>query len=1297
VAFPETILPLQVDLSLDGSTWTDVSSDVRGEQQIRITRGRSDWGQRVDAGRCSFVLSNTDGTYSPRNPEGTHFGQIGRNTPCRVSVNTGSVALSLPGDSGDYISTPDDASLDITGDIDIRFDATLNNWILPDYPSEGGVDFDRTELVGKGSSGQVSWILYIRLSRPYLIWSEDGSALRFATPTDLPLTSSGRLAIRATLDVDNGASGHDIIFYTADSIDGPWIQLGDVITGSGTTSIHSGTADLRIGSIPDFGFDEAIGRVHAVQVLSGIDGTAVANPDFTAQSDGATSFNDAAGLTWTVAGNAEITNRKVRFLGEIASWTPRWETGGLDVVTEVEAAGVLRRLSQGAVPLKSPMYRELTDPGRSSRIAGYWPMEDGEDATVLGSAIDGHPSFVITGTVTPAAYGDWVGSDALPTVGTGSMKVSIPSFSLNATNPANHLFFFAKVPSAGVVSTQRLVSLSTTGAARTWSLFVNTSGNLDLRAFDAEGTQLHASGFGSDSINGLEKVVILRLVTDGADVDYLVTVVDVADSLPTAVPDDSTTVFTFSGTVSSTTMGIASAIRFGEDGAMNDTVIGQVTMGNSTQSFTGTAAPIVGWNAEEAASRISRLGDEEEIHSYSTGPGDEQAGPQARGTAADLMQTAAEVDGGILAEQRDLLGVRYVTRASLYNQPAALTLDYTGADGLVTPLDPVDDDQNVTNDVTVQRTDGAIARVTLDSGALSTQPPPDGIGLYDTAHTLNLLDDEQPLNHAGWRLHVGTWDETRFPQVTVNLAAAPASIEAAAAVDVGSRIQITNPPVWLPPDTLDLLVQGYSEVMDQYRWTITYNCTPAGPFDVAWAGDDDTVEQELEFSWADTEGAELAEALSTTETDVDVLTTSGPTWTDDVGDTPYDLRVGGEVMTVTAPGGLLNENPFFDTDTTDWSGNNTTIARSTAQVLPHPRAVASLLITPNGSSATGDARCTQTAVGSIQPGASYTASLWAYSPGGWDELQPAVNWHESDGTYISTSSTGGGFAVAAGVWTYLEATFTAPATSSRAVMLALHSDTPDAADTWHVWGARVTHATASAVHDSFTRSETNSWGTADSGQTWTNTGTAAGNFDVDGAEGTHTLTAVNSAHRSSVPAPSADFDIYVDIATDALAAGGALYAGPMARYTDVNNLYVARLAFSTTQTVTLVIFKRVAAAQTNLVSFTTRLTHVAGTFVRVRFQGFGTALKAKVWEASELEPGPWQAEVTDSSLTGAASLGCWSLADAANTNTNPVVSFDNFDLATPQTYTVTRSQNGVVKTHSADTDVVLAYPAYVGL
>jgi len=1131
MAFPETNLPLKVHLSLDGSTWTDVSADVRYEGKIRIVRGRADWGQQVDFGRCTFSLSNTDGKYSPRNPEGTYYGQIGRNTPVRVSVETGSVALDLPGAEGDYASTPDVAALDITGDLDVRFDATLANWCLADYPTGTGTDYDHTELMGKAASGQVSWNLYVRLSKLYLTWSTNGSTLISASSTaDLPLTTSGRLAVRATLDVNNGAGGHVVTFYTSDSISGAWTQLGDAVTGSGTTSIHSGTAALRIGSIPDVSYSEAIGLVHAAQIRNGIGGTVVANPDFTAQSSGTTSFADSAGLTWTTAGNAEITNRKTRFVGEVSSWTPRWDTGGFDVVTQVEAAGILRRLGLGAVPLKSPMYREATSPLRTAIVA-YWPMEDGSDATEFGSAVDGHPAFKLTGSVTPSAYSDWVGSDAIPTVGTGSMRVSIPTYGDGGSNSTNQLFFFAKVPAAGVVSTQRLVSVSTTGQAATWSLYVNTAGLLDMRAYDSDGTQIHASGFSGTSINGREKLIAIRWGPP-VFVEYVVSVTDVAGSKATAVPDNVLDSFTITNTVTATSVVRLSEIRFGEDGAMNGTAIGHVVVGNTSTAFNGFAAPGVGWNAEEAPSRITRLGTEESVHSYATGPGDEQMGVQSRATAVDLMRTAEQVDKGILAEQRALLGIRYVTRASMYSQPAALTLNYTGDDGLVTPLDPVDDDQSVTNDVTEQREGGASARAVLTTGSLSTQAPPNGIGLYDTSYTTNLLDDTQPAQHAAWRLHLGTWDETRFPQVTVNLAGAPASIEAAASVDVGSRIQISNPPVWLPPDTLDLLCQGYSETLDQRSWTITYNCTPYGPFNVATEGD-------ALYNRADTDGCELAEALTTTETAADVLTTSGPVWTTDAAEFPFDVRAAGEVMTVT--------------------------------------------------------NCT------------------------------------------------------------------------------------------------------SAAEDAFGRSVTDGWGTADVGGTWTNEGGAATDFDVNGSAGTHTMTTVNVARRSRLTMPHADFDIYADISTSALATGGPIYAGPMARYTDVNNLYVARVSFTTTQTVVLAIIERVAAVQTTLGTYTTMLTHAAATAYRVRFQGSGTALKAKVWLASDLEPGLWQVEVTDSSLTTATNLGCWSLLDSANTNVNPVISWDNFDLINPQTMTVTRSVNGVTKTHAAGADVRLAYPAYTAL
>ncbi|CAM5718008.1 CBM-cenC domain-containing protein OS=Streptomyces fumanus OX=67302 GN=GCM10018772_05350 PE=4 SV=1 [Streptomyces fumanus] len=632
MTFPQTRLPIRVELALDGSTWTDVTPDVLAEQQIRITRGRSDWGQQVDHGRCTLTFKNPTGKYSPKNPLSPLYGKIGRNTPIRVSVLTGSVALDLPGNTGDYASTPDTAALDITGDIDIRIDATLVNWIQADYPSAGQADYPRTELIAKRAAGQVSWALHMVQGRPYVEWSTDGTNTTWVwASVDVPLTTSGRLALRVTLDVDNGAGGKSVVFYTAETMAGPWVPL-DSGTFAGTTSVYSGTAPLRIGDASEATTSRpALGRVHAAEVRSGIDGMLVAAPDFTAQPSGTTSFVDAAGRTWTVAGGAEITNRKVRFVGEVSAWTPKWETGGKDVTTEVEAAGVLRRLGQGAVPTKSAFFREFTSPGRmAAGIVAYWPMEDASDATRLASAYSGHPAMITTAGVSPAAYADWVASGPLPTIGSGSIRVAVPAYSVPS---GTRIGWFAKVPASGTLSTQRLMSLSQTGTAATWSVWINTSGQLAVRAYDADSVLLHDSGFGTDSINGLEKYLVLVLTTSGANVSYSLLVVDIAGSMPTAVPDNVYVSFSISGTVTAATTSRVTAIRFGEDAGMNGTAVGHLAIGNSTVSFTASVGVMVGWNAEEAASRTARIGYEEGIHSYPTGPGDERCGWQPAGTA----------------------------------------------------------------------------------------------------------------------------------------------------------------------------------------------------------------------------------------------------------------------------------------------------------------------------------------------------------------------------------------------------------------------------------------------------------------------------------------------------------------------------------------------------------------------------------------------------------------------------------------------------------------------------------------
>lgn len=72
-----------------GGVWTDVTSYTQSVgSQLKITRGRQDEQRAAEASQCVFALNNRDGRFSPRNPVGPFYGQIGRNTQCRVSVPT---------------------------------------------------------------------------------------------------------------------------------------------------------------------------------------------------------------------------------------------------------------------------------------------------------------------------------------------------------------------------------------------------------------------------------------------------------------------------------------------------------------------------------------------------------------------------------------------------------------------------------------------------------------------------------------------------------------------------------------------------------------------------------------------------------------------------------------------------------------------------------------------------------------------------------------------------------------------------------------------------------------------------------------------------------------------------------------------------------------------------------------------------------------------------------------------------------------------------------------------------------
>jgi hypothetical protein len=184
-------------------------------------------------------------------------------------VSTGNY-LYLPGINLNYCSTPDSVATSITGDIDVRAKIALDDWT----PSAS------MRIMGKWNSPQLSYFLSV--FAPGTIgfnWSSDGTNNLAATSTVAPTVTDGAtLWIRATLDVDNGAGGHDIKFFT--SPDGiTWTQLGTTATGVGTTSIFDGTAPLEVGTIAT-GTGPTRGKFFRAQVLNGIGGTVVFDANF---------------------------------------------------------------------------------------------------------------------------------------------------------------------------------------------------------------------------------------------------------------------------------------------------------------------------------------------------------------------------------------------------------------------------------------------------------------------------------------------------------------------------------------------------------------------------------------------------------------------------------------------------------------------------------------------------------------------------------------------------------------------------------------------------------------------------------------------------------------------------------------------------------------------------------------------------------------------------------------------------------------------------------------------------------
>lgn len=943
---------ISMELLIDG-TWTDsvsgndLSPRVRGgngEGAIDVSRGVADQQSGISPQTATFTLENADGLFNDDNPSSPLFRQLALNTQVRLSVKTGGTwdaYLRIPeypedGDNGQYAYTADKASLDITGDIDIRVEFSPQR-------TRGR----ELILCGKylASGSDRAWLLHTTPEGGFkFVYSTSGlfAGVMLRTTTAVIPEDTVRIAVRFTLDANDGAGNRVYTWYTSDSIDGTW-ALFETVTVAGTATIASTAANLEIGSANGggrgiSGSDTFAGKIHAVEVYNGIGGTLVADfkpaeqptMETVTWADGC-----AAPNTWLLSGtDVRLASDRVRFSGQLGVVPLDWDPTGTDVFSVATASGQLAQLNTVGAALQSCVRRYYRN---NENLTDYWPCEDNDGATQAASAVPGGRAAQIF-DCSFGSQDDFPGSTGMLTFNTASSSFArfAAGTTPSATGATTVIFYFTTsgLPVSDVTFATAYVHA---GTVRRWTVAIGATGFAHT-LIDATGATV-ASGsalFGTGANpNGTTIAMCLQLSQEGGNVRW--------QNSWHAV--GSTTFFTtgsggatFAGTCGQFTQVNYSVPNANLAGArVGHVVITSALTPIATTEFADVSNAFKG---ERFGVRAKRLCAEESVAFQWRG--DIQAtarvGAQTAGTLYENLAAGQKVAGGILTDIRDYLGIEYITQQYLGNR-RGLELSYSSSHLSDVPT-PVNDLRYLVNDFTASREGGSSARheVTDALNRKSVNSPPDGAGRWEKADTYAAYDDTQPILLASRETHQGTWPQRRLPNLTVELSRSQISGTATLrgtlmrdviALDLGDPVNLTGlSTAPIPPNDLLMAVFGYTERISNKMWSVRANTVPAGPYQVPVLGDYSGRVPRMDVD--DDTHSMLKSSLSSSATSFVVKTDASASrrvtkWVDStnfpdevgaaaVGDDPV-IDIGGEWMTVTDIGtaslsGGFNEQTF---------------------------------------------------------------------------------------------------------------------------------------------------------------------------------------------------------------------------------------------------------------------------------------------------------------------------------------------------------------------------------------------------
>ncbi|GIG38661.1 PKD domain-containing protein [Cellulomonas phragmiteti] len=207
--------------------------------------------------------------------------------------------------------------------------------------------------------------------------------------------------------------------------------------------------------------------------------------------------------------------------------------------------------------------------------------------------------------------------------------------------------------------------------------------------------------------------------------------------------------------------------------------------------------------------------------------------------------------------------------------------------------------------------------------------------------------------------------------------------------------------------------------------------------------------------------------------------------------------------------------------------------------------------------------------------------------------------------------------------------------------------------------------------DTFGRSTTSGWGTADEGGAWTYQGSLA-SFSVDSTVGRISVPTAGGGRTALLATPQVtDVDVSATVATPTLANGGGAFASLLGRRVGTAD-YRSKVKIAANGQVTLYL-ARTTTAETTLSSVVVPgMTFAPGDGLRLRLEVTGTApttLRTKVWKVGTPEPADWQLTATDAvaALQAPGGLGVMAYVSASATNLPVVVTVDDLTAVAPGT------------------------------